>query len=69
MDRHFVRLHHTSNEDWLVCVEHINAIRCNHDKANPEDNGVWIYLLGDTYPIKVTETINEVVDILSKVER
>ena len=57
-------LHYTNQEDWYVCVEHINAIRCNHDKGDSGDNGVWIYMVGDDQPIKVTETIGEVIKIL-----
>ena len=35
MDRRFILLHYTTKEDWWVCVEHINAIRCNHVKEIP----------------------------------
>ena len=61
---HFATLHYTNKEDWYVCVEHINAIRNNHDKDDDGDNGVWIYLMGDSQPIKVTESIDEVIKIV-----
>ena len=35
MDKRFILLHYTTKEDWWVCVEHINAIRCNHVKEIP----------------------------------
>ena len=41
MDQHFILLHYTTKEDWWLCVEHINAIRNNHDKeeVKPADKG------------------------------
>ena len=62
---HFATLHYTNKEDWHVCVEHINAIRNNHDKDDEGDNGVWIYLMSDNCPIKVTEPMDEVIRILN----
>ena len=38
MDQHFILLHYTTKEDWWVCVEHINAIRNNHDKEDSNDS-------------------------------
>lgn len=64
----FVTFHYTSNEDWIICVEHINAIRHNHNKEYPGDNGVWIYLTGDSDPVKVTESIEEVIQKISEVK-
>ena len=34
MDRRFILLHYTTKEDWWVSVDHISAIRCNHDKEH-----------------------------------
>lgn len=69
MERHFIKLHYTTKEDWLVCVEHINAIRCNHDKEDPNDNGVWVYLISDNLPIKVNETMEEICSLIIESER
>lgn len=63
-DRHFILLHYTTKEDWWVCLENINAIRCNHDKEDPNDNGVWVYLTADNLPIKVNETPEEIFQII-----
>ena len=61
---HFATLHSSYKEAWYVCVEHINAIRNYHDKYDDRENGVWIYLMGDSQPIKVTESIDEVIKIV-----
>lgn len=67
MNKTFILLHYTSKEDWYVCVESISAIRCNHDKEDSNDNGVWIYLNGDSQPIKVTETFEEVQERIKEI--
>ena len=64
MDRRFILLHSTTKEDWWVSVDHISAIRCNHDK---EDYGVWVYLTGDEQPIKVIETPEEIFNIIKTI--
>lgn len=64
MDRRFILLHSTSKEDWWVSVDHISAIRCNHDK---EDPGVLVYLTGDEQPIKVIETPEEIFNIIKSI--
>lgn len=67
MNKTFILLHYTSKEDWYVCVENISAIRRNHDKEDSDDNGVWIYLNGDPTPIKVTETLEEVLERIKEI--
>lgn len=67
VQRHFICLHYTTKEDWLVCVENINAIRHNHDMEDENNNGVWVYLTADNLPVKVNETFAEIIDLLSKI--
>ena len=69
MDKHFILLHYTTKEDWWVCVEHINAIRNNHDKEDSNDNGTWVYMTSDNCPIKVMETPEEIFQIIKSVEQ
>ena len=69
MDRRFILLHYTTKEDWWVSVEHINAIRCNHDKEDSNDNGTWVYLTADNLPIKVTEKPEEIFQILKSLNQ
>lgn len=64
MDRRLILLHSTSKEDWWVSVDHISAIRCNHDKEDPR---VWVYLTGDEQPIKVNETLEEIFNIIKSI--
>ena len=73
MDRRFILLHSTTKEDWWVSVDHISAIRCNHDKEYSNykeysnDNGVWVYLTGDEEPVKVNETPEEIFNIIKSI--
>ena len=69
MDKRFILLHYTTKEDWWVSVDHISAINCNHDKEYPDDNGVWVYLTGDNCPIKVTETPEEIFQIIKSLNQ
>ena len=64
MDRRFILLHYTTKEDWWVSVDHISAIRCNHDK---EDYGVRVYLTGDEQPVMVNETPEEIFNIIKSI--
>ena len=64
MDRRFILLHSTSNEDWWVSVDHISAIRCNHDK---EDSCVKVYLTGDEVPVMVKETSEEIFNLIKSI--
>lgn len=48
-------------------MKHINAIRCNHDKEDFNDNGVWVYLIGDEQPVKVNETPEEIFNIIKSI--
>lgn len=65
---HFITLHNGKTEDWHVCVEHISAIRVNHDKERDQDNGVWVYLTGDQVPVLVNETIEEIVALIKVIQ-
>ena len=67
MDRRFILLHNSTTEDWWVSVDHISAIRCNHDKEDPYDNGVWVFLTGDEQPIRVKETPEEIFNIIKSI--
>ena len=67
MDRRFILLHNTTKEDWWVSVDHISAIRCDHDKEYSEDNGVWVYLTGDEQPVRVNETLEEIFNIIKSI--
>lgn len=69
MDKRFILLHYTTKEDWWVCVEHISAIRNNHDNEDPNDNGTFVYLTSDNIPIKVMETPEEIFQIIKSVEQ
>ena len=69
MDKHFILLHYTTKEDWWVCVEHINAIRNNHDKEYSNDNGTWVYMTSDNCPIKVMETPEEIFQIIKSLNQ
>ena len=64
MDRRFILLHSTSKEDWWVSVDHISAIRCNHDK---EDFSVKVYLTGDEVPVMVKETSEEIFNLIKSI--
>lgn len=66
MDRRFILLHHTTKEDWWVSVDHISAIRCNHDKEDPY-YGVRVYLTGDEQPIIVNETPEEIFNLIKSI--
>lgn len=59
-----IYLHYTSKEDWYVNVDAISAIRVNHDSEDKTGDGVWVYLKGDSQPIKVTETFDEILERL-----
>ena len=67
MDRRFILLHYTTKEDWWVSVDHISTIRCNRDKEDSDDNGVWVYLTGDGQPIRVDETPEEIFNIIKSI--
>ena len=67
MDKRFILLHYTTNEDWWVSVDHISAIRCNHDKEDSNDNGVWVYLTGDGQPVMVNETPEEIFNLIKSI--
>lgn len=69
MDKRFILLHYTTKEDWWVCVEHINAIRNNHDKEGSNDNGTWVYMTSDNIPIKVMETPEEIFQIIKSLNQ
>lgn len=69
VQRHFINLHYTSKEDWWVCVENINAIRHNHDKEDPNDDGVWVYLVSDNLPIKVSESMEEIITLINSINQ
>lgn len=54
----FITLHHSKTEhEWFVNVANIAAIRKN---VNGEVN---IYLIGDSVPIRVDETIEEITEL------
>lgn len=67
MDRRFILLHSTTKEDWWVSVDHISAIRCNHDKEYSNDYGAWVYLTGDEQPVEVKETPEEIFNIIKSI--
>ena len=69
MDRRFILLHYTTKEDWWVSVDHISAIRCNHDKKVSNDNGTWVYMTSDNCPIKVMETPEEIFQIIKSLNQ
>ena len=62
----FIKLHYSTTEDWNVAVDKINAIRHNHDKPETSENGTWVYLTGDSTPIKVMETPEEIRALLAQ---
>ena len=54
----FITLHHSNTEsEWFVNVANITAIRKEADKE------VRIYLVGDSDPICVDETIEEITEL------
>lgn len=63
----FIELHTIdSKEAWYINLANISAIRHNHDKDDPGDNGIWIYLTGDQIPVKVKETMDEIAELMAK---
>ena len=65
MERHFILLHNSTRGDWWVCVEHINALHVRHSEEKIKEHGTWVYMIADNTPIRVDETIDE---ILKKIQ-
>ena len=62
----FIALHYANTDEWLVNIEHINCVREMKNQPDERDNGVWVYLIADNTPIKISETLDEVKELMSE---
>lgn len=67
LDMAFIELHYAGRETWYVNVASISAVREISGESDPSDNGVWIYLKGDSQALKVSETVDEVFALINGV--
>lgn len=58
MENYFLRLHHgKTHTEWVVNMNNVTAI------SNDAD-GVRIYLVGDSIPVPVDETLEQIINTL-----
>ena len=59
MGNYFLQLHHgKTHTEWMVNLRNITAI------SNDSD-GVRIYLVGDSIPVAVDETVSQIKELIS----
>lgn len=62
----FIKLHYANTDEWLINIEHINCVREMKNQPDGRDNGTWVYLVADNTPLKVTETMEQIKELMMK---